>query len=498
MAFVLLFSVFVVAACGLIYELVAGTLASYLLGDSVTQFSTVIGVYLSAMGVGSYISKYITKNLLANFIRIEIIIGLLGGCAAAFLFFVFGAAYSFRIVLYLVVFLIGMLVGLEIPLLMRILKERLEFADLVSKVLSFDYIGALVASVLFPLLFMPHLGLVKTCFFFGILNILVGIWALIYFAPELKRHRLLKYQAIFSLLILVFGFTYSDYILESAEASAYPAPIIYARTTPYQRIVITKQQDDVRLYLNSHLQFSSRDEYRYHEALVHVTLADRVPPQKVLILGGGDGMAARELLKYQSIEKITLVDLDPEMTSLFRKSAIFSKLNDNALNSEKVKIYNEDAFLWARQSNDKFDYVIMDLPDPTGYSLGKLYSNTFFKEIHKLLRANGRLVIQSTSPLLARRSYWCVNQTLKESGFTTLPYHAYVPSFGEWGFIIASPGQITKPLEVQLPLRFITSEVLPSLFYFPDDMSEVPVEVNRLNNQVLAKYYDEEWSRYTE
>ena len=170
MPILLFLSVALIAACGLIYELVAGTLASYLLGDSVFQFSTVIGSYLFAMGVGSYLSRYITRGLVARFISIELMVGLVGGFSSAALFLAFAYTQGFRLILYAVVVAIGILVGLEIPLLMRILKNRLEFRELVAHVLTFDYLGALAASLLFPILLVPKLGMVRSALLFGIVN----------------------------------------------------------------------------------------------------------------------------------------------------------------------------------------------------------------------------------------------------------------------------------------------------------------------------------------
>lgn len=494
---VLLFSVFVVATCGLVYELVAGALASYLLGDSVTQFSTVIGAYLSAMGVGSYLSRYVKGNLIATFIRVELLVGFLGGVSAAFLFLIFQYAYSFRVVLYLDVFLVGMLVGLEIPLLLRILRDRMEFSHLISQVLSFDYIGALAASILFPLVLVPHLGLVRTCFMFGILNVLVALWAILLFSQDVYRLRIHKFTAIALLILLTFGFIYSDKILSFSETALYPDRVIYAHSSPYQRIVVTKNEYQTALYLNGHLQFDSRDEYRYHEALVHVGLQSVPQRGHVLVLGGGDGMAVREILKYPDVESITMVDLDQEMTDLFTKSEVLSALNSGSLSASRLKIIHEDAFIWLREHADRrFDFIAIDLPDPTNYSLGKLYTNSFYQSVKQVLADTGLIVVQSTSPLLARQSFWCVHDTLAAAGLHTKPYHVYVPSFGEWGFVLAGKNPVQLSHEYLSGLKFLHGDVLPSLLYFPPDMQQVDVEVNRLTNQVLVRYYDQEWSRY--
>jgi spermidine synthase len=373
----LLISVFIIATCGLIYELISGTLASYLLGDSVTQFSTIIGVYLFSMGVGSWISKYFDKNLLAWFVRIEILVGLVGGTSSSILFLVFESVSSFRIVLYGLISFTGILVGLEIPILMRILKDRFEFKDLVSKVFTFDYIGALIASLVFPLLLIPYLGLVKTSYLFGMLNVLVALIACISFKHEIKGVRYLKSAAIISLLALLVGFIFSERITSFSESLTYSDTIIFSKSTPYQRIIITKKGRDLRLFLNGNLQFSSVDEYRYHEALIHPVLQALPNAKHVLVMGGGDGLAVREILKYPQIQDVTLVDLDKEMTKLFRTNDMLVKLNKGSLLSHKVTVINADAFSWARMQQKTYDAIIIDFPDPSNYSVGKLYTNTF-------------------------------------------------------------------------------------------------------------------------
>lgn len=283
----LLLSVFVVASCGLAYELIAAALASYVLGDSVTQFSTVIGTYLFAMGVGSWLSRHVTRDLVVRFIQIELMIGVLGGFSAAALFFAFvWFAAPFKLMLYLVVFAIGALVGLEIPLIMRILKRDLAFKDVVSQVLTFDYLGALVVSVLFPILLVPHLGLVRSALLFGLLNALVALWALWLFREKLPRLGWLRTQCVVALLLLGSAFAVAGKVTDLAEAHLYSDEIVHAETSPYQRIVITRWKDDLRLFLNNNLQFSSRDEYRYHEALVHPGLATLPGARRVLVLGG--------------------------------------------------------------------------------------------------------------------------------------------------------------------------------------------------------------------
>lgn len=496
MQVLLLFSVFVIATCGLVYELIAGALASYLLGDSITQFSTIIGVYLFSMGIGSWLSKFINRNLIGVFVQVEILIGLIGGISATLLFVSFEYVTSFRILLYSLVCLTGTFVGLEIPLLMRILEKNFEFKELVSKVFTFDYIGALLASLLFPLVLVPHLGLVRTAFLFGIFNVLVGLWTIIIFRDSLPHLKILKGEAILILLLLTGGFVYSDRILSFAEGNSYQDTVIYSRTTKYQRLVLTRGNDDLRLFLNGNLQFSSRDEYRYHEALVHPGLASIENPRTALVLGGGDGLAVREVLKYPTIEDVVLVDLDPEMTRLFKRHDALRKLNEDALSSPKTTVVNADAFIWLKNNRRKFDFIVVDLPDPSNFSIGKLYTNTFYREVLRASHPDTVVVVQSTSPYVAKKSFWTVEATMKASGFSTTPYHVYVPAFGEWGYIIGTQKKFTPPSAYPENLKFINRDIVSSMLVFPQDMRVADAQVNKLNNQILVRIFDEEWANY--
>ncbi len=499
-SFLLLLSVFVIATCGLVYELVAGTLASYLLGDSVTQFSTIIGTYLFAMGIGSWLSQHITRDLLATFVKIEILVGVVGGFSAALLFFLFDWVTHFRIPLYGLVLVVGMLVGIEIPLLLRILKDEFAFKDLVARVFAFDYVGALFAALLFPLLLVPHLGLIRTSLLFGLFNVGVALWLTLRFGTGLPRLRLHQSSAILAFVALLLGFVYGDRLQQLAEGNAYTDTVIYAQSTPYQRLVLTRGQQDLRLFLNGNLQFSSRDEYRYHEALVHPGLAALPIAKRVLILGGGDGLAAREVLKYPNINEIQLVDLDPAMTKLFSSNAMLTALNGNALNDPKLKIINADAFLWLKQESanlkDHFDFIVVDFPDPSNFSIGKLYTVTFYELLQSVLAPDGMMVIQSTSPFVARKSYWCVVTTLEETGLVTAPYHAHVPSFGAWGFVLAGRKPFQPATQYPAGLRYLTASTFGNMLIFPPDMTRLPVAVNRLDNQALVHYFDEEWADY--
>lgn len=494
-------NVLVIATCGLVYELLAGTLASYVLGDSVTQFSFIIGVYLAALGVGAWLSQFVVEGVGRCFIEVELGVALLGGTSAPLLFLSFASLDWFGVVLYLVVFLIGVLVGLELPLLMRILKEQLDFNDLISRVLAFDYIGALVASLLFPIFLVPTLGLVRTSLAFGILNAGVGLWGTWLLRPILEEKTIggMRARAVLVIGILTVGIIKANSLTSLAEERLFTENIVLPKTTPYQRIVVTKNKRGFKLYLSGNLQFDSQDEYRYHESLVHPAMCLAHNPKHILVLGGGDGLAVREILKYPDIESITLVDIDPAMTSLHQDYPPLAELNEHALDDDRVTMVNRDAMIWLEECEDTFDAVIIDFPDPNSFSLGKLYTARFYRLLKSRMSDDATIGIQCTSPLIARKSYWCILRTMESAGFIVRPYRVSVPSFGVWGFALAhqSPSDAKPRLPQQLNdrLRFLDDQIMDSMFELPRDLQPVDVEINRLNNQSLVRYYEAEWSK---
>ncbi|MBA2333479.1 MAG: polyamine aminopropyltransferase [Acidobacteriota bacterium] len=499
----LFLNVIIIATCGLIYELLAGTLSSYVLGDSVTQFSLIIGIYLFAMGVGSWASRYIDRNIAEKFVDIELAVAVIGGFSAPLLFLTFANLSYFGIVLYSMVFIIGTLVGLEIPLLMRILKDELDFKDLVSKVLALDYIGALAASLLFPIFLVPKLGLNRTSLLFGMLNAAVGIWGTWLLEPLIKRNiNILRVKGFVILALLFIAFIKADSLTTLAEDNLFTDNIIYAKSSPYQRIVVTKGKTGHALFLNGNLQFNSFDEYRYHEALVHPAFAAfGENPKRILVLGGGDGLALREILKYKSVENVTLVDLDPGMTELSKALPALAELNRNAYDDPRVSVTNADAFFWLDNNTlEPFDIAIVDFPDPNNFALGKLYTTRFYKLLKSKLKPDSAIVIQCTSPLIARKSYWSIIKTLEAVGFIVKPYQTTVPSFGVWGYALAKlqPFETPSKPPANIDLKFLNDNSFASMFDFPSDTT-LPleeIEINRLDNQALVRYYEMEWRRF--
>ncbi|HTV22703.1 MAG TPA: polyamine aminopropyltransferase [Polyangiaceae bacterium] len=494
-------NVLLVATCGLVYELLAGTLGSYLLGDSITQFSLVIGLYLSAMGLGAWLSRHVDGNLARRFIEVELAVALVGGLSAPILYVAFSEVQSFQVVLLGFVVAIGTLVGLELPLLMRIVESQVAFKDLVSRVLTFDYAGALLASLAFPLVLVPRLGLMRTSLCVGLVNALVALWGTWLLAPALPHVRGLRVRAVLVIVLLTLGIGQASELTSWAESRVYADEIVFARTSAYQRILVTQSRAGFQLFLNGNLQFASADEYRYHEALVHPALIaasqNGKAPARVLILGGGDGLALREVLEHP-VESVTLVDLDPAMTELGRDFEPLAALNQRSFSDPRVQVVNEDAMIWIDAQQGLFDAAIVDFPDPNTFALGKLYTRRFFQQLAARLAPGAAVSVQATSPLFARQSFWCIVETMKAAGFTTQPYHVAVPSFGEWGFVLAARQPLAPPRlpPAGVPLRFLNADALASMFDFSADMGPLEVEINRLDNQRLVHYYEAEWRRW--
>lgn len=494
---ILFANVLIIATCGLIYELQAATLASYILGDSVTQYSLVIGLYLSALGIGAWLSGFLTRNLARTFVEIQLAVALLGGFSVPLLYLCHVKTSVFVPLLYTSVLAIGTLVGLELPLLMRLASERLELKEMVSRVLTFDYVGSLAASLLFPLFLVPELGLVRTSLLVGMFNggvALAGTWFL---RPLIEGNVTgLRIRALLLLLALATGLWFGQAFADYIESAALEGSIVYAKTTPYQRIAVTESKGGFSLFLNAHHQFFSGDEYRYHEALAHPALLVAQQRERVLILGGGDGLALREVLRYPDVQSATLVDIDPEMTRLSALLPRLAELNEYAYQDERVEVIHADALVWLQgYAGPAFDVVLIDFPDPHSFALGKLYTSRFYRLLRRHLAPGAAVGIQATSPLTTRQSYWCILRTLEASGFVVRPYQTAVPSFGVWGFGLATLEPVALP-EAGLPggLKYLDIATMQSMFILPPDLGPLDVKINRLDNQQLVRYYEiERW-----
>jgi spermidine synthase len=265
----------------------------------------------------------------------------------------------------------------------------------------------------------------------------------------------------------------------------------------YQRVVVTRSAHSHQLFLNGALQFASSDEYRYHEALVHPAFSVGRTIRRALVLGGGDGLAVREVLKHSSVESVVLVDLDPTVTELAKNGQWLAQLNDRSLSDPRVRVVNADAMIWLEEHREApFDLALVDFPDPSSFAVGKLYTTRFYALLRRALSPSGLITVQTTSPLFARQSFWCIVTTMEASGLHARPYHAFVPSFGVWGFTLASPAAFDPPQHPPPFAHSLSPATLEAMFDFPLDMARLPADVNRLNNQVLVHYYDDEWRRW--
>lgn len=489
---VLLLSILLVALCGIVYELIIGTVSSYLLGNSVYQFSITIGLFMFAMGVGAYVSKLFTRDLLAAFVGIEIAISLVGGISSLALFLVFPYFYFYKPVMFTLIIAIGVLVGLEIPILTRIISRTQSLRLSIAHVLSLDYVGALIGSVAFPLLFLPHLGLFRSSFVIGLINILVALVNVHAFRNNLKRPVLAGLVSATIAVVLVVFTVMASYVTGYAESRLFVDDVVYRHHSPYQRIILTQSSrtGELRLYLDGHLQFSERDEYRYHEALVHPVMSVPGRRDHVLILGGGDGMAAREALKYGDVQRIDLVDIDRAMTDLCSTFPAIRRINGDSLRDVRVNIHNLDAFVFVRETRTRFHRVIIDLPDPHNESLSKLYAVEFYRILARRLAEGGMVVTQSSSPFLAREAYWCIARTLEAAGFSTYSYHVTVPAFGVWGFNLAAFGQpAPRSFAISVPTRFLSDETVSMAGVFGRDTCRLEVPVNSVFEPKLYQLY---------
>lgn len=493
----LLFGTFLIATCGLVYELLEGTLSSYLLGDSVFHFSLVIGLFMSSMGIGAWLSRFIDRELERAFVRLQLTISLLGGFSAFVLFYAFAYIQNYDAFLYLITVSLGAMLGVEIPLIIRILKESFSLKTNISNVFTVDYIGALFASLLFPLVLVPKLGLMQTSFLFGMVNLFVGAMAWYIFRQTLGYRYLLTILVF--LVMLLVGFGYANQLTTFMENRLYQNSILYSEQTPYQKIIVTGRNNRIQFYINGAIQFDSIDEHRYHESLVHPAMIATPHHENILIIGGGDGMALREVLKYDDVAQVTLVDLDPAITTLFATHPLLSQLNDHAYSSPKLTVVNQDAWKFIENADTLYDVILIDLPDPNTISLSRLYSETFYRLLQKQLAKSGVLVTQATSPIYTREAFWSIAKTLQATGMKTHPYHTYVPSFGEWGFVMGS--KLSRPYAWErLPqnLHYLTPEIMDQAHTFAPDTDQIEVNSNTLSQHALIDYYNRGWKRWYE
>jgi len=538
---------FATGATGLVLEYIQGAVGAYILGNSIEQYSIVIGLMLFMMGVAAKIQRWFGDDLLIEkFILIETFLALIGGWSPLVTYWAYGALDHFKLVQYLFIMSIGLLIGLEIPVVMRINERYAAKLSLnIERVFSADYIGSLAGALLWVYVLLRRFPLTESSFLLAGVNFTIAVITYLYF---LNRGLITRKYVIIVLIVmtaasLVYGYRHNrDWNLQ-LEQKLYDDPMVFSQTTRYQHLVMTqnRQLGEVRFYINGNLQFSSMDEYRYHELLVHPVMSLVPDHRRVLILGGGDGLALREVLKYPGVREVLLVDLDPAMTKIGANHPVLRELNAGAFDDARVtaipadgvtagdlhplfqetgetdsknrlpvtekiasvRVMNVDADLFLSKVRGRWNVVLVDLPDPGSIELVKLYSRSFYQKIRNVLSERGVVAIQATSPYHARESFLCIQRTLEAAGLSTIPYHENVPSFGEWGWLLAWRNQVAvetvqrriENMVIKAPTRYLTPDLFRSTLVFgKDDLYSSNTDVNTLMFPVLLNYYlNESW-----
>ncbi|MEU0281755.1 polyamine aminopropyltransferase [Streptomyces sp. NPDC088147] len=473
--YLILTVVFICAACGLVYELELVALASYLIGDSVTQASVVLSVMVFAMGVGSLLAKRLRCRAAFGFGLLEAALALLGGCSALVLYASFIWLGESRYALVGFSLATGILIGAEIPLLMSLIQRfsRQDAEGTVADLFAADYVGALVGGLAFPFLLLPWLGQLTGALLTGAVNAVAGgglvLWLFRRDLTSRSRWVLVTVNVLVLALLATAAVLVDDFE-RAARRAVYGEQVRVAIHTDVQDVVITGgRSGPLELYLDGRLRVSARDEFRYHEALVHPAM--RGPHTRVLILGGGDGLAAREVLRYGDVREVTVVELDPGVARLARTDPALRELNGEAYGDGRVRTVYADAFTWLRGvdaggvdaggvGGGPYDVVISDLPNPGVTASTKLYSEEFYGLATRVLADGGRLAVHAGSPATQRHTYWTVDATLRAAGFGTTPYHATgwpsgfaagpdrvkdgTPAVSDWGFDLATVGASPK------------------------------------------------------
>jgi spermidine synthase len=511
-SFVLKAALFATGLSGVVAEYVLSTLASYFIGDSTVQWALIISTMLFSMGFGSRLTQYFEKNLLQKFIIIELLLSIFVAFSSIAAFT--AAAYTMYtgFIIYLFSIMIGLLIGMEIPLVIRLNDEFEGLRVNVSSILEKDYYGSLLGGIFFAFIGLPFIGLTYTPFVLAFINFsvtaaMIGIvWKSI--LPDIR----LQYGSVLGAvgIFLVTGALLAQPIVLHGEQKRYKDKIIFSAQSKYQKVVITQWENDYWLYINGNQQLSTLDEAMYHEPLVHPAMGLQQQARKVLVLGGGDGCAVREILKYPSVEEITLVDLDPLMTDLGKNHPVLSSLNEGAFSNEKVKIINTDGFIFLQEDDSFYDVVIIDFPDPNNVELGRLYSEEFYRLVHRRLKKYGVMVTQAGSPYFATLAFKCIDLTVQEAGFSTVPMHNQVVTLGEWGWILARKKEVASPAQIknalrglefkELPTKWINHEAMALITSFGKDIYAFDtdsVKVNKVNDPVLYRYYlNGNWDLY--
>ena len=498
-SFVLKAALFATGFSGIVAEYILSTLASYFIGNAILQFTLIVSIMLFSMGLGSRLSKSFNSNIIFYFVITELILSVLVSFSAITSYLIYGFTNMSWVIIYLLSIIIGLLIGLEIPFATRINDEFEELRLNISNILEKDYYGSLLGGLFFAFIGLPYLGLTYTPFVLGFINLIVSFWLFYVLKNEISKRlrHLVSLLYIFVFVLILAGVWFAKPLVLFGEQAKYKDKIVFSQQTKYQKIVITKWKNWHSLYINGNQQLSTFDEFLYHEPMVHTTIGITKKRNNILILGGGDGCIVRELLKYNDIEHITLVDLDENMLRLGKELPVFKALNNNALNHVKVHTIVADAFTYLERCNTVYDVILVDLPDPNNIDLNKLYTKEFYSLCYKNLDDNGTFITQSGSPYYATKAFYCINKTLKSSGFYTLPMHNQILTLGEWSWIIGrkktiSPEALSGINLNNLDLTWLNNSSLKALASFGKPLADTTgVKINTIFSPKLYLYYKE-------
>lgn len=534
---------FFTGAAGLVSEYILSTVSTYILGNSIEQFSVIIALMLLMMGVAGYLQRYITdRHLFDKLILVESCLAILAAFAPLAIYAAFGHLNShFRLIQYTFVISIGLLIGFEIPLVLRINQRFVRsLGSNLATTYAFDYVGSFAGALLWVYVLIRIFPITEISFLVAGGNFAVAAVTFVYLLSRgLITHRRLTIPIVLiTIAALVYGYTHNRGWSELLEQRFYRDRVVFSELTRYQQLVLTHSQTagDYRLFINGNLQFSSLDEAIYHEQLVHPVMSLVPDRSRVLVLGGGDGLALRELLKYPEVEKVTLVDIDPAIIRIASSHPVLTALNQGAFADERVstqsesgivasgeraifeqkprkgyvtgqvplepvgrvEVFTVDAHRFLGEVHGTWNAVIIDLPDPSSIELAKLYSREFYARVRHVLAPGGMVALQATSPYHAKESFLAINRTLRAAGLQTLPYHDNVPSFGDWGWILAwhdAPAvdirqKLANLRRIPVPTRYLTPAVIRQAFVFGKDRLETnKTDISTLMRPRVLDYY---------
>ena len=447
----ILFVTVTLAACSIVYELLIAQALSLLAANTVVWYSVTVGLYLLGMGLGAFVAGFMRRlSPVRTLITIELLLSVIGMASVAIVNFshlTFSYLYvwsydSVGIVLFflsafVVTLVIGILTGIELPLLIRIFDEERN-SESTSVVLGVDYIGSLVGALIFPLLLLPYFSLISIGFIVSAINLVVAGMLL---AQSAARQIGPVMQGCALLTLFAFGgvgashsseiqqyflkryYYYATEISDDFSTFVEPGadlPRVFRRSSPYQKIDIVKEvttdfSDHLLdaystklsekknfpgknvLFLNGDFQLNTSFDEIYHEYFTHVPIISTGKvPERVLVLGGGDGLLIKELLKYKEVKSVLHIDLDPTLVNVAKSHPVLMRANNRSLFDERVTTKFEDGYQFVRHSDEKFDAIYVDFPMPADYNLAKLYSREFFSFARQRLKNGAALTFDAT------------------------------------------------------------------------------------------------------